>query len=236
MRCYKWKLGKTRLRGWCSELLLWGGEPSEDFLVFVLCLNLCFLTVNCLDQHVEKSPNRVALIWERDEPGTAVHVTYRYGTLSRCSTMPGSVVGLGEELILWNWTSVKLCILPMYSSMWNVQPGHCCQLRVSWWDSLWKTEACSPARNDTLPWFLHGEGSLFLESYIVNKLLGGWEVQQMRISDSYWKIQFWHHLLFILLIRFACRFSFSEWELLEQKDLFFFSLAFVSSSCFLFAQ
>uniref|UniRef100_A0A663N0H3 Acetyl-coenzyme A synthetase n=1 Tax=Athene cunicularia TaxID=194338 RepID=A0A663N0H3_ATHCN len=42
-----------------------------------LCLNLCFLTVNCLDRHVEKSPNRVALIWERDEPGTAVHVTYR---------------------------------------------------------------------------------------------------------------------------------------------------------------
>ncbi|NXN56731.1 ACS2L synthetase, partial [Rynchops niger] len=35
------------------------------------------LTVNCLDRHVEKSPNRVALIWERDEPGTAVHVTYR---------------------------------------------------------------------------------------------------------------------------------------------------------------
>ncbi|NXE07506.1 ACS2L synthetase, partial [Lophotis ruficrista] len=35
------------------------------------------LTVNCLDKHVEKSPNRVALIWERDEPGTAVHVTYR---------------------------------------------------------------------------------------------------------------------------------------------------------------
>ncbi|NXD79167.1 ACS2L synthetase, partial [Halcyon senegalensis] len=35
------------------------------------------LTVNCLDQHVEKSPNRVALIWERDEPGTEVHVTYR---------------------------------------------------------------------------------------------------------------------------------------------------------------
>ncbi|NWI63742.1 ACS2L synthetase, partial [Todus mexicanus] len=35
------------------------------------------LAVNCLDQHVENSPNRVALIWERDEPGTAVHVTYR---------------------------------------------------------------------------------------------------------------------------------------------------------------
>uniref|UniRef100_A0A8B9F1A5 Acetyl-coenzyme A synthetase n=1 Tax=Amazona collaria TaxID=241587 RepID=A0A8B9F1A5_9PSIT len=35
------------------------------------------VSVNCLDQHVEKSPNRVALIWERDEPGAAVHVTYR---------------------------------------------------------------------------------------------------------------------------------------------------------------
>ncbi|NXG53095.1 ACS2L synthetase, partial [Psilopogon haemacephalus] len=32
---------------------------------------------NCLDQHVSKSPNRVALIWERDEPGTEVYVTYR---------------------------------------------------------------------------------------------------------------------------------------------------------------
>ncbi|XP_014817857.1 PREDICTED: acetyl-coenzyme A synthetase 2-like, mitochondrial [Calidris pugnax] len=33
--------------------------------------------INCLDRHVEKSPDRVALIWERDEPGTAVYVTYR---------------------------------------------------------------------------------------------------------------------------------------------------------------
>lgn len=65
-----------------------------------LCLNLCFLTVNCLDQHVEKSPNKVALIWERDEPGTAVHVTYRYGTFSQCFTMPGNVVGWGEETLL----------------------------------------------------------------------------------------------------------------------------------------
>uniref|UniRef100_A0A8C3PU55 Propionate--CoA ligase n=1 Tax=Calidris pygmaea TaxID=425635 RepID=A0A8C3PU55_9CHAR len=35
------------------------------------------VSVNCLDRHVEKSPDRVALIWERDEPGTAVYVTYR---------------------------------------------------------------------------------------------------------------------------------------------------------------
>ncbi|KAE8280889.1 Acetyl-coenzyme A synthetase 2-like, mitochondrial [Larimichthys crocea] len=32
---------------------------------------------NCLDVHVEKHPDRVALIWERDEPGTEVKVTYR---------------------------------------------------------------------------------------------------------------------------------------------------------------
>ncbi|KAF7651920.1 hypothetical protein LDENG_00103720 [Lucifuga dentata] len=35
------------------------------------------VSVNCLDVHVEKHPDRVALIWERDEPGTQVTVTYR---------------------------------------------------------------------------------------------------------------------------------------------------------------
>uniref|UniRef100_A0A8D0X3W5 Propionate--CoA ligase n=1 Tax=Sus scrofa TaxID=9823 RepID=A0A8D0X3W5_PIG len=35
------------------------------------------VSVNCLDQHVQKSPESVALIWERDEPGTAVRITYR---------------------------------------------------------------------------------------------------------------------------------------------------------------
>ncbi|PKK20574.1 acyl-CoA synthetase short-chain family member 1 [Columba livia] len=49
---------------------------TEHLAYDQVCLNF-FLSVNCLDRHVEKSPNRVALIWERDEPGTAVHVTYR---------------------------------------------------------------------------------------------------------------------------------------------------------------
>ncbi|XP_006806923.1 acetyl-coenzyme A synthetase 2-like, mitochondrial [Neolamprologus brichardi] len=35
------------------------------------------VSVNCLDVHVEKHPDRVALIWEQDEPGTEVKVTYR---------------------------------------------------------------------------------------------------------------------------------------------------------------
>ncbi|XP_026513508.1 acetyl-coenzyme A synthetase 2-like, mitochondrial [Terrapene carolina triunguis] len=34
-------------------------------------------SVNCLDQHVHQSPDRVALIWEKDEPGTEVKITYR---------------------------------------------------------------------------------------------------------------------------------------------------------------
>ncbi|KAJ8008751.1 hypothetical protein DPEC_G00081670 [Dallia pectoralis] len=35
------------------------------------------VSVNCLDRHVHTYPERVALIWERDEPGTEVKVTYR---------------------------------------------------------------------------------------------------------------------------------------------------------------
>ncbi|KAM7395438.1 hypothetical protein PAMA_006951 [Pampus argenteus] len=35
------------------------------------------VSVNCLDRHVQTCPDRVALIWERDEPGSEVKVTYR---------------------------------------------------------------------------------------------------------------------------------------------------------------
>uniref|UniRef100_A0A8C3FXC1 Acetyl-coenzyme A synthetase n=1 Tax=Chrysemys picta bellii TaxID=8478 RepID=A0A8C3FXC1_CHRPI len=34
-------------------------------------------SLNCLDQHVHQAPDRVALIWEKDEPGTEVKITYR---------------------------------------------------------------------------------------------------------------------------------------------------------------
>ncbi|KAK2490894.1 hypothetical protein MC885_006794, partial [Smutsia gigantea] len=40
------------------------------------------VSVNCLDQHVQKSPESIALIWERDEPGTEVRVTYRFQNFS----------------------------------------------------------------------------------------------------------------------------------------------------------
>ncbi|KAG9347275.1 hypothetical protein JZ751_004842 [Albula glossodonta] len=35
------------------------------------------VSVNCVDRHVHTCPERVALIWERDEPGTEVTITYR---------------------------------------------------------------------------------------------------------------------------------------------------------------
>ncbi|KAM9317175.1 acetyl-coenzyme A synthetase 2-like, mitochondrial [Gastrophryne carolinensis] len=35
------------------------------------------VSVNCLDKHVHQNPDRVALIWEKDEPGTQEYITYR---------------------------------------------------------------------------------------------------------------------------------------------------------------
>ncbi|XP_070803917.1 acetyl-coenzyme A synthetase 2-like, mitochondrial isoform X2 [Pituophis catenifer annectens] len=35
------------------------------------------VAVNCLDRHVQHTPDKVALIWEKDEPGTEEKITYR---------------------------------------------------------------------------------------------------------------------------------------------------------------
>ncbi|XP_054826408.1 acetyl-coenzyme A synthetase 2-like, mitochondrial isoform X1 [Eublepharis macularius] len=35
------------------------------------------VSVNCLDRHVHSAPNKVALIWEKDEPGQEDRITYR---------------------------------------------------------------------------------------------------------------------------------------------------------------
>ena len=32
---------------------------------------------NCVDRHAEEHPDRVAIIWERDEPGDTQCITYR---------------------------------------------------------------------------------------------------------------------------------------------------------------
>lgn len=49
-------------------------------IVLTWCLTLVHLfrfSVNCLDRHVHTCPEKVALIWEKDEPGSEVRVTYR---------------------------------------------------------------------------------------------------------------------------------------------------------------
>ena len=38
---------------------------------------MLFFVVNCVDRHYFKNPDRVALIWEKDEPGTQEYVTYK---------------------------------------------------------------------------------------------------------------------------------------------------------------
>lgn len=71
--------------------------------------NICkpsFCTVNCLDQHVRKSPESVALIWERDEPGTEVRITYRY-------CVPSNVQGAREApspVLCTEWLSGRGCV------------------------------------------------------------------------------------------------------------------------------
>ncbi|KAM4591778.1 acetyl-coenzyme A synthetase 2-like, mitochondrial [Odontesthes bonariensis] len=62
------------------------------------------VSVNCLDVHVEKHPERVALIWERDEPGTEVKVTYRELLETTCrlaNTLKTHGIGRGDRVAIY---------------------------------------------------------------------------------------------------------------------------------------
>lgn len=59
-------LERTLLMWWWVKRLMW-----------LYLVTLWWRAVNCLDRHVHTFPERVALIWERDEPGSEVKVTYR---------------------------------------------------------------------------------------------------------------------------------------------------------------
>ena len=39
--------------------------------------SIILITVNCIDRHKEVDPDRVALIWEKDEPKQEQRVTYK---------------------------------------------------------------------------------------------------------------------------------------------------------------
>ncbi|XP_078016650.1 acetyl-coenzyme A synthetase 2-like, mitochondrial [Epinephelus lanceolatus] len=62
------------------------------------------VSVNCLDVHVEKHPERVALIWERDEPGTEVKVTYRELLETTCrlaNTLKSHGIQRGDRVAIY---------------------------------------------------------------------------------------------------------------------------------------
>uniref|UniRef100_A0A8D0H8L3 Acetyl-coenzyme A synthetase n=1 Tax=Sphenodon punctatus TaxID=8508 RepID=A0A8D0H8L3_SPHPU len=62
------------------------------------------VSVNCLDQHVHQSPDRVALIWEKDEPGTEVNITYRELLDMTCrlaNTLKKSGIQKGDRVAIY---------------------------------------------------------------------------------------------------------------------------------------
>ena len=43
-------------------------------------------SVNCIDRHVEKDPNRIAIIWEGDDPKISKKITYKELLINVCKT------------------------------------------------------------------------------------------------------------------------------------------------------
>lgn len=168
----------------------------------------------------------MALIWERDEPGTAVHVTYRYGTFSSYNAW--SCGGTGRWVASLN---SDLCEI-LRSSKVPQHTGHAATACGIVMRYLLKNEVLFQLRNDILP--LASSWGLPDLRCLSNKRSTQSKVQWMQISGNYWEfqIQICHHLV-LVLIRLACGFPVSKWVVLEQKDFFFFSLAYVSSASFL---
>ncbi|XP_072129829.1 acetyl-coenzyme A synthetase 2-like, mitochondrial isoform X1 [Mobula birostris] len=66
------------------------------------------VSVNCIDRHVHTSPDKVALIWERDEPGAEVRVTYRQLLELTCrvaNTLKRQGVRKGDRVTIYMPTS-----------------------------------------------------------------------------------------------------------------------------------
>ncbi|KAJ6661242.1 hypothetical protein lerEdw1_015379 [Lerista edwardsae] len=62
------------------------------------------VAVNCLDRHVHKAPEKVALIWEKDEPGQEDRITYRELLEMTCrlgNTMRRQGVKKGDRVTIY---------------------------------------------------------------------------------------------------------------------------------------
>jgi acetyl-CoA synthetase len=75
-------LAKNRL-DWYSEFdqISSGSFQDPDANIKWFINGKLNVSVNCVDRHYLKNPNKVALIWEKDEPGCEEYVTYEYGLL-----------------------------------------------------------------------------------------------------------------------------------------------------------
>ena len=69
-----------------------------------------------MDQHVQKSPESIALIWERDEPGTEVRITYRY-----CVSPDGRHLSASEGLLGLCVSAVDAGITPLLRTVFQDQ-------------------------------------------------------------------------------------------------------------------
>ncbi|XP_042333414.1 acetyl-coenzyme A synthetase 2-like, mitochondrial isoform X2 [Sceloporus undulatus] len=62
------------------------------------------VAVNCLDRHVHQAPNKVALIWEKDEPGQEERITYRELLEMTCrlgNTLKRQGVKKGDRVVIY---------------------------------------------------------------------------------------------------------------------------------------
>lgn len=156
-------------------------------------------------------------LWFGRETSLELQCTSRTGTAPSLLTMPGVVVGLGEELLLW---TSDLCET-LHSSEVPQHTGHAATACGIVMRYLLKNEVLFQLRNDILP--LASSWGLPDLRCLYNKRSTQSEVQCMQISGNYWEfqIQICHHLV-LVLIRLACGFPVSKWVVLEQKDFFFF--------------
>lgn len=86
-----WSTIAKRRINWFKEFtqVTSGSFGDEDFRLKWFADGKLNVSVNCVDRHYKKTPNKVALIWEKDEPGTHEKVTYKdlYELMNRLANM-----------------------------------------------------------------------------------------------------------------------------------------------------
>ncbi|XP_050703678.1 acetyl-coenzyme A synthetase 2-like, mitochondrial [Eriocheir sinensis] len=74
-------------------------------MIVIFLLFIFFVPpVNCVDRHARQDPDRVALLWEKDEPGQEERVTYRQLQDEVCrlaNVLRASGVGRGDRVALY---------------------------------------------------------------------------------------------------------------------------------------